>query len=74
MQPEGSLPCSQERQPLIPYPEQDQSGLHHPILYIFQIQFNIIPHLRLRLLSGPFPSGFPTEIFNKVLFPPQSFT
>jgi hypothetical protein len=39
MEPEGSLPCSQEPS-TGPYPELNQSSLYHPIL--FKIHFNII--------------------------------
>jgi hypothetical protein len=46
MEPEGSLPCSQE--PVTgPYPESDQSSPYHLIL--FKINFNIILPLRLGL-------------------------
>jgi hypothetical protein len=39
MEPEGSLPCSQEPS-TDPYPEPHQSNSHHPILS--KIQFNIV--------------------------------
>jgi hypothetical protein len=39
MEPEGSLPCSQE--PFTcPYPESDQSYLYHPILFLYD-PFNL---------------------------------
>jgi hypothetical protein len=58
MEPEGSLPCSQE--PSIgPYQEPNQSSPYHPILRSILILFT---HLRLALPSGLFPSGFPTNI------------
>jgi hypothetical protein len=61
MQPEGSLPCSQEPS-TGPYPEPDHSSLYHPILSLL-ISILILPtRLRLGLPSGLFPSGFPTCI------------
>jgi hypothetical protein len=49
MQPEGSLPCSQEPS-TGPYPEPDQSNPHHPILRPILI---LSTHLRLGLPSEP---------------------
>jgi hypothetical protein len=46
-----------------PLPWANQSGLHHPILYIFQIQFNIIRYLRLRLLNDLVSWGFQYTCF-----------
>jgi hypothetical protein len=56
MEPEGSLSCSQE--PSIgPYPEPNQWSPHQPILRSILI---LSSHLRLGLLNGLFPSGFPS--------------
>jgi hypothetical protein len=58
MEPEGSLPSSQ--QPSTgPYPEPHQSSPYHPVLA--EIHFNIILR-RLRFPSGLFRSTFPTKI------------
>jgi hypothetical protein len=59
MEPEGSLPYSQEPS-TGPYPEPDQSNPHHPIRS--KIHFNIVHYLRLGLPSRLFPSGFPTNV------------
>jgi hypothetical protein len=53
MEPEGSLPCSQEATSG-PYPEPDRSSPYHPIL--FKIHFNIV-HPLLDLLSGLHSQG-----------------
>jgi hypothetical protein len=68
MEPEGSLPCSQEPS-TGPYPEPDRSSSYHPILS--KMYFDIVPHLRLGLPSGLFPSGFPTNILYTFLFSPS---
>jgi hypothetical protein len=58
MEPEGSLPCSQE--PATgPYPEPDESSSHpHPSS--LRSILMLPSYLRLGLMSGLFPSGFPT--------------
>jgi hypothetical protein len=67
MEPEGLLLCSQEPS-TAPYPEPDQSNLYHPIsLGSFLI---VSTHLRLGLLNGLLPSGFPTNILHALLFSP----
>jgi hypothetical protein len=58
MEPEGSLPCSQEPS-TGPYPDPDRSSPHHPILST---------HLRIGLPSSLFPSGFLTNILYAFLF------
>jgi hypothetical protein len=68
MEPQGSLPCSQE--PTTgPYPEPYQSNPHHPILRFILI---LSTNLHLGLPSGLFPSGFPTNILHAFLFSPHS--
>jgi hypothetical protein len=59
MEPEGSIPNSQELS-TCPYPEPDQSSPHHPILPL-QDPLILATRLRLGLTSGLFPSGFPTN-------------
>jgi hypothetical protein len=59
MEPEASLPCSQEPSTR-PYPEPDQSSPSHPISLRYILILS--PHLHLGLASGLFPSGFPTKI------------
>jgi hypothetical protein len=67
MEPEGSLPCSQEPSTVV-YLEPDQSSLSHPT----SLSSNLVlsTHLRLRLPSGLFSSGFPTNILYAFLVSP----
>jgi hypothetical protein len=67
MEPEGSLPCSQEPS-TGPYPEPEQSNPSHPIsLRSILILFI---HLHRGLPSGLFPSGFRTNIVYAFVFAP----
>ena len=59
MEPEGSLPHLQVPAPC-PCPEPARSS-PYPTFHFPKIHLNIIPHLRLRLPSALFPSGFPTK-------------
>jgi hypothetical protein len=59
MEPEGSLPRSQEPSTGL-YPEPDQSNLSRPIYLRFIL--SLFTHLCFGLHSGLFPSGFPTNI------------
>jgi hypothetical protein len=60
MEPEGSLPCSQEPS-TGPYPEPDQFIPSYPYLSISILILST--HLRLGLPSGLIPSGFSADIF-----------
>ena len=57
MEPEGSLPHSQQPT-TCPYPGPDRSSPYPPFLYI---HFNIILPSTPRFPSGIFPSGNPTK-------------
>jgi hypothetical protein len=50
MEPEGSLPCSQEL-PTGPHPEPDQSSLYHPILSLLRFILILSSHLCLHSYS-----------------------
>jgi hypothetical protein len=67
MEPEGSLPCSQEPS-TVPYLEPDQSNLYHPIS--LRSILILSTHLRLGLHNGLFPSGFFTNILYAFFFSP----
>jgi hypothetical protein len=64
MEPEGSLPPSQEPS-TGPYPEPDGSNSPHPIP--LRLILILSTHLRLGLPSCLFPSGFPTNILYAVM-------
>jgi hypothetical protein len=61
MEPEGSLPCSQEHA-TGPCPEAAQQTANNLTIYFFKIRFNIIFHIHLGLLSDLFPSGCASKI------------
>jgi hypothetical protein len=67
MEPEGSLPNSQEFYTSTD-PEPDQSSPHHPIISNRSILMLFI-HLHLGLSSSLFPSGFPTNNLYTLLCP-----
>jgi hypothetical protein len=68
MEPQGSLPCSQEPSSG-PYPELDQS-VHTPHPISLRSILILSSHLHLGLPSGRFPSGFHTKILYALLFTP----
>jgi hypothetical protein len=67
MEPEGSLPCSQESS-TGRCPEPDQSSPYHTILFLLRSILILSYHLRLVLPNGLFPSGFPTKILYAPVF------
>jgi len=70
MEPEGSLPCSQE--PATgPYPQPDASSPQLPTLFL-KIYSILSFYLPLGLPSNHFPSGFPTKIYAFLIFPISS--
>jgi hypothetical protein len=73
MQPEGSLPCSQ--QPSTgPYPEPDQSSPYRPKpISLISLKI-LLPHLRLDFLSGLFPSCLPIQILYAFILSPMPAT
>jgi hypothetical protein len=68
MEPEDSLPCSQEHS-TGPYPEPDQSSTYQLILSLRSILI-LSTDQRLGHPSGLFPSGFPTNILDAFIFSP----
>jgi hypothetical protein len=58
MEPEVSLPCSQEPAPCLCSEPDEYNAPPHTICLRSSLTLS---HLRLRLLSGLFPSGFPTK-------------
>jgi hypothetical protein len=68
MEPEGSLPCSQQPSTGL-YPEPDQSNPSIPP-YLSKVHLILSTHLRLGLPSGLLPPGFPTNILYAFLFSP----
>jgi hypothetical protein len=68
MEPEGSLPCSQNPA-TDPYPEPDYSR-PYPHSIFLRLILILSSHLRLGLPSGLFPSGFSTKTLHEFLFSP----
>jgi hypothetical protein len=68
MEPEGSLPCSQEPS-TGPYPKPYRSSPYRPILSLKSILI-LSTHLSLCLPSSLFLSDFPTNILYAFLFSP----
>jgi hypothetical protein len=60
MEPEGSIPNSQELS-TYSFPEPHQSSPHHPHPTSPRSILILSTHLSLRIPSGLFPSGFPTN-------------
>jgi hypothetical protein len=65
MEPEGSLPCSEESTTGICH-EPDEISLH-PYTLLFKIRFNSVLSLQLDFSSCLFPLGFPTKILCALL-------
>jgi len=61
MEPEGSLPCSQD--PATgPYPEPDESSPHLPTLLLLRSILTLPSRPRLGLPSDLFTLSFPTKV------------
>jgi hypothetical protein len=71
VEPEGSLPCSEEPSSS-PYPEPDRSSPYHPNPISLRSTLILPTHLRLCLPSGLFYFGFPTKILYTFVFCPIS--
>jgi hypothetical protein len=69
MEPEGSLPHSQQFS-ICAYPEPDQSSPQHSNSISKMSILMLFIHLRLCLPSGLLPSGFPTNNLYTSLFAP----
>jgi hypothetical protein len=72
MEPESSLPCSQEPS-TSPYFESDHSSQYHSILFS-KFLFILSSHLCVGLPNGLFHSHFPTKILYTFLFGPMRAT
>jgi hypothetical protein len=70
MEPEGSLPCSQEPA-TCPYPEPNETNPHPPNPVSLRSIFMLSSHLRLGLRSGLLPSGLPTKMLYAPLTSPM---
>jgi hypothetical protein len=69
MEPECSLPCSQE--PFTsPYPESAESSPYHPHSISLRSMLILSSYLCLYLLSDLFPSGFPMKTLHALLSHP----
>jgi hypothetical protein len=69
MEPEGSLPCSQEPS-TGSYPEPDQPNPYHLIPSLLRSILIVSTHLRFGFPSGLLPYGFATNILYAFLFSP----
>jgi hypothetical protein len=73
MEPEGSLPCSQEPA-TCPYPEPNESNPHPPNPISLRSIFMLPSHLLLGLPSGLLPSGLRTKMLYAPLTTPMRVT
>jgi hypothetical protein len=72
MEPEGSLPCSQELANC-PYTEPNES-IHIPKSNFPNIHSNLVPHLHLFLHCVLLPSGLATKMLYAPITDPRSAT